>query len=269
MKKIIFSIATLFLGIGLANSSGISNDNLIQLNDFNSETKEVTSVTRHDGKILSARRVSVPTRALTTGIDFSGEWVFTIIDNVLDSSTGETLNVPFTCELERVGSYDFWFFSDPNNEYFPFVGLYEDDALVFYADIIATAKYQGSMCYISQEPYYYDETIVDGGMQWLESISCDYDAEKDTLTFGEDTGLLWGLYGDIDNLEDTFIGWLDGYDFLGAVRKNNPGAGIEGINICENEKTMYYNLQGIRIESPVKGETTIVKQGRKTQKIIY
>ena len=54
---------------------------------------------------------------------------------------------------------------------------------------------------------------------------------------------------------------------IGSLRfKVKSGSGLIDINIEENEE--YYNLQGVRIETPIPGEIMIVKKGSKIEKRI-
>lgn len=56
---------------------------------------------------------------------------------------------------------------------------------------------------------------------------------------------------------------------LGQVflMKKDPNS-VDSI-MDSNEETIYYNLQGVRVKNPLKGDLLIMKQGAKTQKIIF
>ena len=42
-----------------------------------------------------------------------------------------------------------------------------------------------------------------------------------------------------------------------------------GIVSAETEQTGYYNLQGLRVDHPVKGNLYIMKRGCRSQKVIF
>lgn len=44
--------------------------------------------------------------------------------------------------------------------------------------------------------------------------------------------------------------------------------GIDGINVDENAPEVYFNLQGIRVDNPAKGQLVIVRKGAKSYKMI-
>lgn len=50
--------------------------------------------------------------------------------------------------------------------------------------------------------------------------------------------------------------------------KSSGSTGIDGIE-AENAEAVYYNLQGMRVNNPEKGQLYIVRKGAKTSKAIY
>ena len=48
-----------------------------------------------------------------------------------------------------------------------------------------------------------------------------------------------------------------------------PGTdGVENVEAADNARTEYYTLQGIRVNTPQKGEIVIARRGSKTTKML-
>lgn len=269
MKKLILAVVLTIGEIGLGDAVGFGDSNQLNFAADKHDVKTLNLAPNAGYKLISIPETNCFTRAGAG--DLSGTWIFSFGDNYIDNYTGETFLAEYTCHYEDKGNYRFWVFNNPEEDYLPFVGLLNNTTSRFtiYADIIGSISFEGEMCYLSQEPFVFDPKRGDDGIiEWVEYIEADYDPEKGTLTYEPYNGIMWGVYGDRNDIENTFMGWLNAFDFEGATLTGDLGVGSIKSSDTYVEAE-FFNLQGQRITSPQKGQILIRKQGGESYKLIF
>lgn len=136
---------------------------------------------------------------------------------------------------------------------------------------LETENEDGSMCqyYPFNEEGYYVWSGVD-----YESIKQEWQLFEEPISNVDENGLvsLYHLYFGISGAPMGFY-WWNGWpedDVKQAIIELPEGSlGIEGVATDMTEGPVkYYNLQGVEIAAPVKGQLTIKKQGNKSVKFI-
>lgn len=88
--------------------------------------------------------------------------------------------------------------------------------------------------------------------------------------FGE-TGAIASTYGwvqSIDEQDGTPVFYdLEGYIILPS-NYDDPNVYVKEVGVDNNATPEYYNLQGVRVSNPEKGQLVIVKKGNQTMKVI-
>lgn len=117
------------------------------------------------------------------------------------------------------------------------------------------------MCRVSSYPNYFYQAFEDWeDVDELEMYG-EYDPETRTFSFME-TSVLFSMLG-FDN-GDWYESNSNG-EFAIVLPANT---GIDGVTTSEEAKTIYYNLQGQRVDNPAKGSVVIERRGDKSTKRI-
>ncbi|MCH5231546.1 MAG: hypothetical protein J1F43_07095 [Muribaculaceae bacterium] len=220
--------------------------------------------------LLSGGAITKASDNMDASNALAGTWVFSLGDTYLDNATLTTIEAEYEAKYDGKGNYDFWLFSSLDEGFYPFVGVYygSKSIITYYADIISTFDYEGQTVYLSQEPIVFDPELGEEGLiEWVESIDATFNAEDNSLEFQPNQGILWGLYSDYDDLDNSFLGWIAGYDFEGAVRSSDVTNAISGI-ISENGVAEMYDLKGMKLLTPKKGEIAIIRDSKGARKVI-
>lgn len=213
MKKI-YSILAIAAAVAISASAGefTLQKSISSKKSFSITPTESLSIQKADCN--SALSISKVAAKASESQSIEGDWTFVLGDYYRGNNSQGPITVPFTATL----SEGMVIFQPSDNGYLPMAANYNETSgeLTFKKVLLGQVQVQTSASstatyYCRQEPFIYNYTAQDLDFQ---DITGKYDAQKNTITLGEDNGIAWAAY--TDEACTDFGGYLIIYDIIGA-----------------------------------------------------
>lgn len=260
MKKIYLLLFSLLPIASFAGTKDLSRCGII---DVESRATAETIV-KNDGGMLNG--FTSYTLQKVAGESLQGQWNFSFGDYYFSDSTGGTINVVYNASLNDQGELEF---EDVEEYRLPFIATYDESTskLTFVKAFIGEVKDGNRTRYVYQQPFHFDYDIYD--MIETDELVGTFNASNNLLSFEKDNGLQWIMYMDKAGTIVISNGYIDIQDFESAVKLSNSEDGVENVFLESDSPVEYFNLQGIKLAEPTKGEIIIVKKGNQVQRVLF
>ena len=196
--------------------------------------------------------------------DLLGDWTFTMGDVFMEGATGEILDLPYAADLQPGDGFNFLLFQcaveQPLFNEPPIAGIFNAET----NELTITFINFGDMgdAYMFQYPGIYNWDTED--VEWQDIIG-EYDPETGLLTFPEDAVIAWPAFSDPQG--QNHLGWFGIYFLMEALQDGING--VEGILDDFNGEPVYYDLFGVKVDNPQKGQILIEKRGKNSRKVVF
>lgn len=254
MKKILLTL----MSAAMITSVSAQQYRLIPKDDVNFKLPEITG----DITTIDLGNQTISTRVAET--DLIGKWIYTVGDRFGDNATGNTLELPYDASLQKNGTFNFVLFqSSLQNPVYnepPIAGIFDEKTNTLVFTTIGFGEFDGR--YMYQFTGIYDWSI--SNVKWGD-LEIPYDPATGTLTFPENAVIAWPAFS--DPYGNNHIGYFGTYMVYSAQQQDLNG--VEGILDDFNGQPVYYNLSGIKVDNPQKGQVVIEKKGNNTKKIVF
>lgn len=145
---------------------------------------------------------------------------------------------------------------------YPYIGDYEIKATVLPSGDIKVPGYQyWNVGFVEYDLYLLGE---DGVLDYMVGSVDD----KGVIKFPENTEIAMGKWQGLNANNMNFQGWNGYYEISLIPSSEDDNNAVESLFDDENAPVKYYNIQGVEIKNPEKGQLVIKKQGKKTTKIL-
>lgn len=255
MKKLLLSLLS-FVAVA---SMSAQPYHLISKDDVNINLPAISD----DILSIELGKKSISTRVPVTNL--VGNWTFAMGDYFLgDTPSGEILDLTYTAEVQNSSAGEILLFQCPTEDpYFtqpPFVGLYDETTNTMTFPLASLGQVAGF--YLFQFPGIWN--WEEDSATW-EEVEAKYDPETGILTFPENTILAWPASSDPQG--QSIMGYFNVYLVIDGEQEGVNG--VEGLLEDFNEQPVYYDLQGMKVLNPQKGQIVIEKKGKNARKLVF
>lgn len=255
MKKFLLTL----MAAAAVTSMSAQQFHLISKDDVNIKLPQITG---NIPQVELGNGMSLSTRVAEK--DLLGSWIFSYGDNFMEGATGQDLDIPYQAELQNSGGFNFIVFQgiDENPQYNepPVAGIFDSSKNTLSLPTVGFGQFSGY--YMFQFTGIYDWSLDDVVWQDLE---IPYDPKTGILQFPEDAVIGWPAFADQQGQQ--FAGWFYVYSIYKA---SQPGMnGVEKLTDDFNGQPVYYNLSGVKVDNPQKGQLVIEKRGSNAKKVVF